>query len=64
MSLSRSVFKCDLSVNESGLEPLGPSSVDALRRVEAECAWSDATRLFAELALELHQPTEPGTRSG
>jgi hypothetical protein len=59
MSLLRPVFRRGRVVNEARFENLGESSVDALRRVEAECDWSDATLLLAELAPERHQPKEP-----
>lgn len=59
MSLLKSVFKRDRVVNESAFENLGESSVDALRRVEAECDWSDAALLFAEFVPERRQPAEP-----
>lgn len=59
MSLLKSVFKRDRVGNESAFENLGESSVDALRRVEAECDWSDAALLFAELVPEQRQPAEP-----
>jgi hypothetical protein len=59
MSLLRSVFKRGRVVSESKLDHIGESSVDALRRVEAECDWSDAALLFTELVPESHQPKEP-----
>jgi hypothetical protein len=59
MSLLRLVFKRGRVVSESKFDNLGESSVDALRRVEAECDWSDAALLFSELAPESRQPKEP-----
>jgi hypothetical protein len=59
MSLLSLVSKRGRVVSESKLDNLGESSVDALRRVEAECDWSDAALLFSELAPESHQPKEP-----
>jgi hypothetical protein len=64
MSLLRSVFQRGRVVYESKVENLGESSVDALRRVEAECDWSDAVRLSTEFALELSQPAEPPAGCG
>jgi hypothetical protein len=58
MSLLKSVFKRGRAVSESRFENLSESSIDALRRVEAECDWSDAALLLTELAPELHQPKE------
>lgn len=64
MPLWMPVFKRDRIASESRFKHLGESSVDALRRVEAECDWSDAALLFTEAALEPRQPTEPGARVG
>jgi hypothetical protein len=59
MSLLKSVFKRGRAVSESRFENLSESSIDALKRVEAECDWSDAALLLTELAPELPQPKEP-----
>lgn len=59
MLLLRTVFRRKRIVKSSKFENLGESSVDALRRVEAECDWSDAALLFTEVPLEPRQPTEP-----
>ena len=59
MPLSKPVFEHDLSASDSRFQHLGESSVDALRRVEAECDWSDAALFAAELALEPRQTAEP-----
>ena len=64
MPLWRPVFRRGRVVSEPKFDYLGESSVDALRRVEAECDWSDATLLFSEFPLELRQPTEPAARGG
>ncbi|WP_028999006.1 hypothetical protein [Azohydromonas australica] len=64
MSLLRLVFTRGRVVNEARFEHLGESSVDALRRVEAECDWSDATLLLAEPAPERHQLKEPPASCG
>lgn len=64
MSLWRPVFKRDRLVSESQFKHLGESSVDALRRVEAECDWSDAALFAAELGLEPLQPSEPPVQGG
>jgi hypothetical protein len=65
MSLWRPVFKRDRVVNESRFQNLAESSVDALRRVEAECDWSDAALFVAELGMETSQTTaEPPARCG
>jgi hypothetical protein len=64
MSLWRPVFKRNRIANESRFENLGESSVDALRRVEAECDWSDAALLLAELRLEPRQTAEPPAQGG
>lgn len=64
MSLLRPVFKRERIVNKSRFENLGESSVDALKRVEAECDWSDAALLFSEFPLEPRQPTEPAAHVG
>lgn len=58
-SLLKSVLQRDQVVNKSTFENLAESSVDALWRVEAECDWSDAALLFAELVPEQRQPAEP-----
>lgn len=59
MALLRAVFRRERIVNRPRFENLGESSIDALRRVEAECDWSDAALQFTELAPEPHQPKEP-----
>jgi hypothetical protein len=64
MSLLRVVFRRGRIAKKSKFENLGESSVEALNRVEAECDWSDAALLFAELAPEPHQPKEPPACSG
>jgi hypothetical protein len=64
MSLLRAVFRRERIVNRSRLEHFGESSVDALRRVEAECDWSDAALRFTEAPPEPSQPTEPAARVG
>lgn len=64
MSLLRPIFKRDRIASESRFKQLGESSVDALRRVEAECDWSDAALLFAELPLEPRQTADPAAHGG
>ncbi|WP_157267168.1 hypothetical protein [Azohydromonas aeria] len=64
MSLLRVVFRRGRVVRKSKFDNLGESSVDALKRVEAECDWSDAVLRFAELASEPHQPKESPAYSG
>jgi hypothetical protein len=64
MPLLRPVFKGDRNASESRFKHLGESSVDALRRVEAECDWSDAALFAAELTLEPHQTAEPPAEGG
>ncbi len=64
MPLWRPVLKRDRIASESRFKHLGESSVDALRRVEAECDWSDATLFAAELALEPRQTAEPPAQGG
>lgn len=64
MSLLRTVFRHRRIVKSSNFENLGESSVDALRRVEAECDWSDAARLFTEVPLDPRQPAEPAAHVG
>jgi hypothetical protein len=64
MSLLRTVFRRRRIVKSSNFENLGESSVDALRRVEAECDWSDAALLFTETLREPRQPTEPAAHVG
>lgn len=64
MSLLRSVFRRGRVVSEPKFDYLGESSVDALRRVEAECDWSDAALFAAELALEPRQTAELPAQGG
>jgi hypothetical protein len=64
MPLWRLVFKGDRIASESRFKHLGESSVDALRRVEAECDWSDAALFAAELALEPRQTAELPAQGG
>jgi hypothetical protein len=64
MSLLRVFFRRGRVVKKSKFANLGESSVEALKRVEAECDWSDAALLFAELAPKPHQPKEPPACSG
>ncbi len=64
MSLLRPLFKRERIVNRARFENLGESSVDALKRVEAECDWSDAVRLFSEFPLEPRQLPELPVQAG
>jgi hypothetical protein len=58
MLLLELVFERDRVVNGSKFENLGESSVDALKRVEAECDWSDAALLLTGDAPQ-PQPNQP-----
>jgi hypothetical protein len=64
MSLLKSVFKRGQVASKSKFENLAESSVDALKRVEAECDWSDAALLFTDFSLEPRQSPEPPAHVG